>query len=373
MLRNFALAVLSAAALTVAMAAPALAQGPNQSNSITVTAPVSESITMSGQASFSFPATVPGGSQTVTAAEAYTVSTNDLLGYTLNLNTGSSQMVTIPTNATPIPNTALAVTETATAPQTIHFTATGGGSRSTRPAPPPPAAAMRTAKTGRSPSLRARCPGATPNPSPTSRWRTDMRARPMAAGALAVITAASAPGAHHSPFSETVSPAKAAARPGHSRMVTVWDTGKIPLAVSVSLDEIRRIRGTCRFTAAPAWATVAPAAITLRPGQGHAARVRIAPHPPAGRHDVAVLFTTDLGRHGAVRVRGAVAAQLAVYVPGKVAHPVKPCFSLPPPDRPGGLPPWTSAVLSLAAGAALLAMWWAILKRSHSRRPATPQ
>ena len=135
MLRNFALAVLSAAALTVAMAAPALAQGPNQSNSITVTAPVSESITMSGQASFSFPATVPGGSQTVTAAEAYTVSTNDLLGYTLNLNTGSSQMVTIPTNATPIPNTALAVTETATAPQTIHFTATGGvhGQQDQRP------------------------------------------------------------------------------------------------------------------------------------------------------------------------------------------------------------------------------------------------
>ena len=127
MLRNFALAVLSAAALTVAMAAPALAQGPNQSNSITVTAPVSESITMSGQASFSFPATVPGGSQTVTAAEAYTVSTNDLLGYTLNLNTGSSQMAAIPATATPIPNTALSVTETATAPQTLHFTATGGG------------------------------------------------------------------------------------------------------------------------------------------------------------------------------------------------------------------------------------------------------
>jgi hypothetical protein len=127
MFRNVVIAVLSAAALTVAMAAPALAQGPNQSNSITVTAPVSESITMSGQASFSFPATVPGGSQTVTAAEAYTVSTNDLLGYTLNLNTGSSQMAAIPATATPIPNTALSVTETATAPQTLHFTATGGG------------------------------------------------------------------------------------------------------------------------------------------------------------------------------------------------------------------------------------------------------
>jgi len=125
MLRNVVIAVLSAAALTVAMAAPALAQGPTQSNTITVTAPVNESITMSGQASFSFPATVPGGSQTVTAAEAYTVSTNDLLGYTLNLNTGSSQMVAIPATATPIPNTALSVTETATAPQTIHLTSGG--------------------------------------------------------------------------------------------------------------------------------------------------------------------------------------------------------------------------------------------------------
>jgi hypothetical protein len=144
----------------------------------------------------------------------------------------------------------------------------------------------------------------------------------------------------------------------------------MPLAVSVSLDEITRIRGTCRFTTAPAWATVTPATITLRPGQGQPARVRIAPHPPVGRHDVAVLFTTGLGRRGAVRVRGAVAAQLAVYVPGKAAHPVKPCVSLPSPDRPGGLPPWAVAGLALAAGAALLVTWSAILKRRHSRRYA---
>jgi hypothetical protein len=200
-----------------------------------------------------------------------------------------------------------------------------------------------------------------------------MRARPVAAGVLAVTLAAGAPGPHHSRFSVTVSPAKAAALPGHSRTVTVWDTGKIPLAVSVSLDEITRVRGTCRLTTAPAWATVAPATITLRPRQGHAARVAIAPHPPAGRHDVAVLFTTGLGRRGAVRVRGAVAAQLAVYVPGKVAHPVKPCVSLPPPDRPGSLPPGAAAGLALAAGAALLATWWAILNRRHSRRSAPRQ
>lgn len=141
-----------------------------------------------------------------------------------------------------------------------------------------------------------------------------------------------------SPFSLTLSPAKMAAMPGSVTAVTVWDSGKTTLPVTVNLAEIKRIGNACRKVPGnPAWAQVVGRAhFMLAPGKRRVVRVRVGDTGKAGAHDLAITATTALGHRGNVLVDGAVAAQALVIFPGHVApNAPKPCVSLSAPSGHG--------------------------------------
>ncbi|HTX28835.1 MAG TPA: hypothetical protein VME19_17665 [Streptosporangiaceae bacterium] len=112
--RNIAV-TLAGSVLAIGLAAgPAFADDPppTGNSAVTVSGQVNapESITLTGLASFSFPATTAGDTGTKTGAEVYDVATTDPNGYTLELVPGAAFMSD--TGGDQMPNSALSIAET---------------------------------------------------------------------------------------------------------------------------------------------------------------------------------------------------------------------------------------------------------------------
>lgn len=161
-------------------------------------------------------------------------------------------------------------------------------------------------------------------------------------------------------FGLSVSPAKTTDT-GHA--ITALNTGKVPITLTVSLAEVRKVSGSCKLTATrPAWAKVTPATLTLSPGERQSAHLALT-GMPAHPTDVAVVFTTAPAASGAVRLDASVAAQVGV------GHGTPACLSLPPVHSGGadGII-WLSVALAVAAVGATVAR---IIRRHPSGRSAS--
>jgi hypothetical protein len=101
-----------------------------------VSASVTQSITLTGiTTSVTFPAATPGNTATVTAAEAYTIATNDALGYTLTATAGATSFTQAAPATGTIPDTAWTIAEKNTAP-TVTFSPTATGVQVNKTAAP---------------------------------------------------------------------------------------------------------------------------------------------------------------------------------------------------------------------------------------------
>jgi hypothetical protein len=118
-IRRFAAITAVTAALTGGLATAAFASG----SPVQVSGTVNQSVTLSGlTSSIAFPATNPGASNTATSAEAYSVTSNDPMGYQLTITPGGFSMQD--SAADNLPNNAISVAET------TNGSGTGGGFQS---------------------------------------------------------------------------------------------------------------------------------------------------------------------------------------------------------------------------------------------------
>ena len=106
-IRRFAAVAAVTGALTAGLATAALAD----TNPVSVSGTVNQSVTLSGITnSIAFPATNPGNSGTATGAESYAVASNDPAGYTLTVTPGAFSMHDSASDQ--LPNNVISVSET---------------------------------------------------------------------------------------------------------------------------------------------------------------------------------------------------------------------------------------------------------------------
>jgi hypothetical protein len=174
-----------------------------------------------------------------------------------------------------------------------------------------------------------------------------------------------------SPISLTMGPVRMAAQPGSTQDVVVYDTGRLPLDITMQLGEIQRdARGICRLIGPVRWAAASLDTFSLAPGHNRVVQVKVGDTASPGLHDLAIRAVAAVAHGGgSLQVNAALISQALVTFPGKVAsNAPKPCLTVGAPEHSGlSVSIIGGAVGAVLAVAALAA--WAVLRLGRRRHP----